>query len=1309
LEGEDRQNIKRLMKLLQSEKETIMGKRKSYLLVFILVIILSFGPIFLPHHAGSVSAQTAPVELAPSIGEQSTLGTSTSNPFVFFTRTVNYTYNSGAIYLSSQPNTPSQTGFDDALRITVTHQDGSIAVFYHEYRTLGVNVFDFAPWLEVGTNTLYVELIDQIYGSRGGTALYLTPLQNVPLSLPPSLAWNKPASASSTERVDRNATQAVDGNMQTRWSSVQRVDPQWIAVDLRQIYNIRQVVLEWEAYAESYRIEFSNDGSSWTTAAVQEAMNGGRDVIPVLGSARYVRVYGLTRGISGFGYSLFEFAVYDFPVFPVPQPQVRPPAAVPDSNTLFFDDFEDGANPAWNFSGTHSVTNGVLELTASCSSSGFSSALVGDSSWTDYEVQFDFRGVGGSVKQFQFRYADPSSAGRYVWQARSLENDIGLSGAGRAESLLTFQIQQGTWYRVRIRVEGEHIQIYVDGQLVLDKTDSGTQRLSGGVGPFLQSGTVNCPFRVQYDNVMVNLLSLGDRAAALARKVVGANYVLGAKGWDRETVIVSPEQIKTTGYEYWNASLSRLERGTSLDCSGLVVWAYGAALGSTGTLKEFLDGNPIGYQNADGLFRHNTIPINDGDLKPGDLLFVDTPAVANIDHVAMYVGNDQVVEATPTHVILRTKSEFLSVYESTFAGYGRVVKAKKGIRFEANSPIGLIVTDPDGLTITPDTLLITEREYLREIPGALYYSHSRFDESGFMDDVVTAPVLKTGVYLIKVVPKPGASPSDTYGLTVEVGGQIITLTENVPISNIPSQGYKILSDGNTVVQIVNTPPIANDDTASTNEDTAVTIPVTANDTDADGNLDLASVSITLAPMHGAAFANGDGSVSYTPHLNFNGSDSFTYQVCDTESACATALVTITVTPVNDAPVANDDAASTNEDISVTIPVTFNDTDADGNLVPASVSITGVPTNGAAFANGDGTVTYTPQSNFNGSDSFTYQVCDTLGACDIAVVTITVNAVNDAPMVGATLAAVAIDEGQTASNGGSVSDVDGDGVTLTAIPFGIVTNNGDGTWSWVFATSNGPDQTATVTIFADDGHGGSSQTTFNLTVNNVAPTVNAGADASIVSGSAFTVNAVFSDPGIVDTHKATIDFGAGAGPQSALVAQGAGSGTVSGSQTYFVPGTYTITVCVADDDSGSGCDSLVVTVVNQPPVCASAGPSVASLSPPNHNLVSVNVIGVTDPESDPVVITITSIFQDEPVNGTGDGDTSPDGQGIGTPTAMVRAEAAGSGNGRVYHISFTANDSRGGVCSGKVLVSVPKSQGKNGAAVDDGALYDSTLP
>ena len=135
--------------------------------------------------------------------------------------------------------------------------------------------------------------------------------------------------------------------------------------------------------------------------------------------------------------------------------------------------------------------------------------------------------------------------------------------------------------------------------------------------------------------------------------------------------------------------------------------------------------------------------------------------------------------------------------------------------------------------------------------------------------------------------------------------------------------------------------------------------------------------------------------------------------------------------------------------------------------------------------------------------------------------------------------------------------------------------------------------------------------------------------------------------------------------------------------------------------------LVGLDLNGPPVCTAATPSVETIWPPNViTFTPVNILNVTDPEGDPITITIDSIFQDEPVDAPGHRSFTPDGRGVGTDTAEVRAEREGRGNGRVYHIRFTADDGHSNTCSGEVLVKVPKVQRL--PAVDDGALYDSTV-
>src|SRR5205085_162064 len=116
----------------------------------------------------------------------------------------------------------------------------------------------------------------------------------------------------------------------------------------------------------------------------------------------------------------------------------------------------------------------------------------------------------------------------------------------------------------------------------------------------------------------------------------------------------------------------------------------------------------------------------------------------------------------------------------------------------------------------------------------------------------------------------------------------------------------------------NDPPAAVNDAATTAEDTAVSIAVLTNDSDAGG--DTLTVSVATAPAHGTAAVNADGSVTYTPAANYNGADSFTYTIADGHGATATATVGLTITAENDAPVATNDTTTTAEDTAVAIHV-----------------------------------------------------------------------------------------------------------------------------------------------------------------------------------------------------------------------------------------------------------------------------------------------------------------------------------------------------------------------------------------------------
>ncbi|MDY0781514.1 tandem-95 repeat protein, partial [Tenacibaculum sp. IB213877] len=250
-------------------------------------------------------------------------------------------------------------------------------------------------------------------------------------------------------------------------------------------------------------------------------------------------------------------------------------------------------------------------------------------------------------------------------------------------------------------------------------------------------------------------------------------------------------------------------------------------------------------------------------------------------------------------------------------------------------------------------------------------------------------------------------------VTIDPATGEVTYTPNADFNGNDSFEYTVCDDAtpalcdtaivNVTVNAVNDAPVATDDNAATNEDTAFTINVLANDSDIDSTIDPASVSISSAPANGTVTIDpATGEVTYTPNPDFNGNDSFEYTVCDdaTPALCDTAIVNVTVNATNDAPVATDDNAATNEDIAVTINVLANDSDIDSTIDPASVSISSAPANGTVTIDpATGEVTYTPNPDFNGNDSFEYTVCDdaTPALCDTAIVNVTVNATNDAPV------------------------------------------------------------------------------------------------------------------------------------------------------------------------------------------------------------------------------------------------------------------------------------------------------------------------
>ncbi len=179
---------------------------------------------------------------------------------------------------------------------------------------------------------------------------------------------------------------------------------------------------------------------------------------------------------------------------------------------------------------------------------------------------------------------------------------------------------------------------------------------------------------------------------------------------------------------------------------------------------------------------------------------------------------------------------------------------------------------------------------------------------------------------------------------------------------------------------VNDPPVAVNDVYTTPEDVVLNGNVRGNDTDPDYPYgDTLTITQRTTPLHGTVTVSPNGDFSYTPNLNFNGTDSFQYVACDkgipAPVLCDTATVFITISPVNDPPVAVNDSASGNTNIAIPINVSNNDYDIDGVIVPSSTTVITTPAQGTVVNNGNGNVTYTSVYGYVGPDSFQYRICD----------------------------------------------------------------------------------------------------------------------------------------------------------------------------------------------------------------------------------------------------------------------------------------------------------------------------------------------
>lgn len=433
----------------------------------------------------------------------------------------------------------------------------------------------------------------------------------------------------------------------------------------------------------------------------------------------------------------------------------------------------------------------------------------------------------------------------------------------------------------------------------------------------------------------------------------------------------------------------------------------------------------------------------------------------------------------------------------------------------------------------------------------------------------------------------------------------ITYTPNANYSGTDTFTYRVCdnstpascatADVTVMIAPVEDPPVATNDTATTPEDVARVVNLLANDTRGDRPIDPTSVTITAAPANGTVAIDAAGNATYTPNDNFHGTDTFRYQLCDsgTPVLCADATATVTITSVNDPVVAADESAITSEDAPVKVTILGNDTDPDANIDLASLAVINVPANGIVTVNGDHTLTYTPASDFSGTNQFTYQICDTGTPvyCDLAVVSVTVNPTNDPPVAGNDSASTPEDQSVVVNIGLNDSDVEG---PLNIGSYAVVAGPSNGTVvgagsTYTYTPNSDFAGTDTFTYQVCDTGSPSPAlcTTANATITVTPvndPPVAQPETVGTPESTAITITVLGNDTD-PDANISLASVAIVAPPVNGSVVVNP-DGTLQYTPTAGFSGVDVLTYRVCDSGTPSLCDTAVVTIavapVNDPP-------------------------------------------------------------------------------------------------------------------------------
>ncbi|MCM2301079.1 MAG: tandem-95 repeat protein, partial [Flavobacteriaceae bacterium] len=406
---------------------------------------------------------------------------------------------------------------------------------------------------------------------------------------------------------------------------------------------------------------------------------------------------------------------------------------------------------------------------------------------------------------------------------------------------------------------------------------------------------------------------------------------------------------------------------------------------------------------------------------------------------------------------------------------------------------------------------------------------------------------------------------------------------------------------------------------STAEDISLSATFVATDADSD----VLTYTVTSTTTNGLlTFNTTTGNWTYTPNANYNGSDSFTVEVSDGNGGIVTQVISITVTPVNDFPVITSLATiTTPEDTPYSNTVTV--TDIDSSTFAFSISTN--PTNGSVVINPTtGDWTYTPNANYNGSDSFTVEVSDGNGGVVTQVISITVTPVNDVPVI-TSLNSYSTAEDTTLSATFVASDVDLDVLSYTVTSTttnGLLTfNTTTGDWTYTpNANYNGSDS---FTVTVSDGNGGVVNQVISITVTpvNDVPVITSSNTYTTPEDTPYS-NTVT----VTDIDSSTFTFSISTNPTNGSVVINPTTGFWTYTPNANYNGTDSFVVSVSDGAGGIALQTINITVspVNDSPVIT---------SPPTANTTMNVTLVATLVANDVDGNTLTYSIVTTPTNGT----------------------------------------------------------------------------